>query len=398
MRLLLYTGKGGVGKTTTAAATAAHAATLGQRTLVLSADAAHSLGDVVGESLGAEPRKLGPALWAVEVDTRVELARHWGSIHEYLVALFRYQGIEEVVSEELALLPGAEEVMTLLAVERFARSRKFDLIVVDCAPTDSTLRLITLPDVAHSAMRMLLRLQRAVSSIVSPLAGGIIPVPLPSTEVFRDVERLVYKRLRALRKRLSAESTSVRIVVTPERMVIDEARRAYTDLCLFDLACDAVVMNRMFPAEAGAEPFFAEWMNVQADRRAEVEAHFAPLPVLEGVLAEDEVTGLDALATHGARLFGARKPHDKLASAERLRFLSRRAGSPARAVLPLPGASADQLDVAKIDDELVITTPGVRRAIKLPRGLARQALADAKFSDGVLTVEFGAGEPAASTS
>jgi len=388
MRLLLYTGKGGVGKTTTAAATAVRAAEVGQRTLVLSADAAHSLGDVTGGPLGPEPSQLAPSLWAVEVDTRVELARHWGSIQQYLVSLFRYQGIEEVVSEELALLPGAEEVTTLLAVERYARSRKFDLIVVDCAPTDSTLRLVTLPEVAHSAVRMLLRLQRAVSTVVSPLAGGVVPVPLPSAEVFRDAEQLIYKRLRTLRKRLVSDSTSVRIVVTPERMVIDEARRAYTDLCLFDLACDAVVMNRMFPAEAGDEPFFAEWMQVQASRRAEVEAHFAPLPVLDGVLADDEVIGLDALSAHGERLFGARMPHDCLARPERLRFESRSAGSPARAVLPLPGARADDLDVAKVEDELVISTAGVRRAIKLPRALSRQTLADASLRDGMLRVEF----------
>ena len=388
MRLLLYTGKGGVGKTTTAAATAVRAAEVGQRTLVLSADAAHSLGDVTGGPLGPEPSQLAPSLWAVEVDTRVELARHWGSIQQYLVSLFRYQGIEEVVSEELALLPGAEEVTTLLAVERHARSRKFDVIVVDCAPTDSTLRLVTLPEVAHSAVRMLLRLQRAVSTVVSPLAGGVVPVPLPSAEVFRDAEQLIYKRLRMLRKRLVSDSTSVRIVVTPERMVIDEARRAYTDLCLFDLACDAVVMNRMFPAEAGNEPFFAEWMHVQADRRAEVEAHFAPLPVLDGVLADDEVVGLDALSAHGARLFGDRLPHECLARPERLRFESRSAGSPARAVLPLPGARADDLDVAKIEDELVISTAGTRRAIKLPRALSRQTLSDASLRDGMLRVEF----------
>ena len=259
MRLLLFTGKGGVGKTTTSAATAVGAAERGHRTLIISADAAHSLGDVLGERLGSEARELAPRLHAQEVDARAELARHWGRIHEYLVSLFRYQGIEEVVAEELALLPGAEEVAALLAVEEAARSRRYDLVVVDCAPTDTTLRLLTLPDVAHGALRLLLRVQRALSSVVTPLARSVLPVPLPDSGVFRDLEKLLYQRLEGLRKRTLSEHTSVRMVVTPERMVIDEARRAFTELSLFELTCDAVVMNRLLPEAATREEFFRDW-------------------------------------------------------------------------------------------------------------------------------------------
>ncbi len=200
MRLLLYTGKGGVGKTTTSAATAVVAAERGHRTLILSADAAHSLGDVLGERLGPEPLELAARLHAVEVDARNELSKHWGRIHDYLVSLFRYQGIEEVVAEELALLPGAEELAALLAVEEAARSSRYDLVIVDCAPTDTTLRLLTLPDVAHGALRLLLRVHRAVSTLVTPLAQAFMPVPLPDAKVFGDLERLLYGRLRQLRK------------------------------------------------------------------------------------------------------------------------------------------------------------------------------------------------------
>jgi len=382
MRLVLYTGKGGVGKTTTAAATAVHAAELGQRTLVLSGDAAHSLGDVVGTRLGPDPLELAVRLDAVEIDARHELDQHWGSIREFLVALFRYQGIEETVAEELALLPGTEELTTLLAIERFARSRRYDLVVVDCAPTDSTLRLLSLPDVAHAAVRLLLRLQRAIAGIVTPLAAGVVPVPLPSAEVFRDVEQLVFKRLRALRRLLASERASVRMVVTSERMVIDEARRSYTDLCLFDLAVDAVVMNRMLPAQAADEPFFRDWLRIQAERRDEIEDHFAPLPLLEAALAEDEIVGLPALSRHGASLFGDREPHALLATSARVRF------ERGAALLPLPGASADQLEVSKVDDELVVRVGASRRGIKLPRGLARRTLASASLESGELRVEF----------
>ncbi len=386
MRLLLYTGKGGVGKTTTAAATAVRCAELGARTLVLSADAAHSLGDVLDTRLGPAPSQLASNLHAVELDARRELEHHWGSIRKYLVSLFRYQGIEETVSEELALLPGAEELTTLLAVERLARSRRFDVVVVDCAPTDSTLRLVSLPDAARGVIRLLLRLQRAIAGIATPLASSLVPFPLPTSEVFRDAERLIYKRLRALRRRLSSPQTSVRLVVTSERMVIEEARRAYTQLCLFDLAADAVVVNRMLPPDAAAEPFFHEWVRVERARRAEIEAHFAPLPVLEGVLADDEIIGRDALATHAASLFGEREPHAVLGTGARVRF------ERTAALVPLPGARADDLEVAKIEGEIVVRFGGQRRAIVLPRGLARQSLVTASLAEGELRIEFAAAE------
>jgi arsenite/tail-anchored protein-transporting ATPase len=388
VRLVFYTGKGGVGKTTTAAATAAHAAVRGQRTLVLSADPAHSLGDVLGTPLVDEAQPVAPNLDALEVDAGAVLDRHWGSIREYLVSLFRHQGIEGVIADELALLPGAEEVAALLAVEEAARSGRYDLCVVDCAPTGSTLRLVTLPEVASRALRLLLRLQRAVAAVVSPVARMVVPLPLPGPEVFRDVDRLLYKRLAALRETLLSDATSVRIVVTPERMVIDEALRAHTDLALFELGCDAVVMNRLFPPEAAAEAFFERWGQQQEERLAEVEESFAPLPVLRAPLARDEVVGADALAAHGAAIFAGADPAARLCVAPRLAF--ERGEGEYRVVLPLPHATKDALDVAKLDDSLLVRTGNRRRAIPLPRKLASLALVGAKLDAGTLVVRLGA--------
>lgn len=388
MQLVLYTGKGGVGKTTTAAATAACAARRGRRALVVSADAAHSLGDVFEARLGAEPLALAPRLHALELDARAEMAHHWGAVRDYLVSLFRFQGIEEVVAEELALLPGAEELTALLAVERFARSRRFDLVVVDCAPTDSALRLLTLPEVAHGALRLLLKLQQAIASVLTPVARSLLAAPLPGSEVFADAERLLYRKLRTLRRRLSAHGTRVRLVVTPERMVIDEARRAFTDLALFEVPCDAVVMNRLLPENAAAEAFFRDWGRVQEERCAEVETLFAPLPVLRAPLREDEVTGPEALADHGEALFGACEPDAVLSRGEGLRFA--RAGGGYRVDLPLPGARADALDVVKVEGELIVTTGGLRRALALPRRLAPLALRSARLESGRLVVQLGA--------
>ena len=388
-RLVFYTGKGGVGKTTTAAATAAHAAVRGARALVLSADPAHSLGDVLQVRLGPEPAEVAPRLFALEVDARAEMERHWGRIRDFLVALFRHQGIESVVAEELALLPGAEEMAALLAMEGHGRADAFDLVVVDCAPTGSTLRLVTLPEVATGTLRVALRVQRALATLVSPIARALLPVPLPDADVFRDVERLLYERLGGVRALLLDAATSVRLVVTPERMVIDEAVRAHGDLCLFELGCDAVVMNRLIPAEAAAEAFFGDWARVQEERLREVATTFAPLPVLEARLARDEVVGASALAAHGEALFAGRDPAARLCRAERLRFGRRPDANGAfRVELPLPHARRETLDVTKLDDQILVRAGGLRRSIPLPRRLARLGLAGARLEGGRLVVRL----------
>jgi arsenite-transporting ATPase len=392
VRVVLYTGKGGVGKTTTAAATAVHAARSGRSTLVASADSAHSLGDVLERRLGPRPSHLAPNLDALEVDTPSETQRHWGAVRDYLISLFRHQGIEEVIAEELALLPGAEEITTLLAVEAYAREGDYDFVVVDCAPTDSALRLLTLPEVARGAFRVLLRVQRALASVVTPLARNLVPVPLPESEVFRDAEHLLFRKLRRLRDFAGDRHTSVRLVVTPERMVIDEARRAHTDLALFELRCDAVVMNRLLPEAAAEEDFFRDWARLQGERLAEVEELFAPLPVLTAPLQDDEVTGLDRLAEHANRLFGNVEPDAVLSTAQRIRFQAENGGY--RVEVPLPHAGSQDLEVAKVDDELVIGTGARRRSLPLPRRIAHLELSQAKLRGDSLVVHFTAASSA----
>ena len=238
---------------------------------------------------------------------------------------------------------------------------------------------------------MLLLIQRALSSVITPIAQSIFPVPLPGTEVFRDVERLLYKRLRGVRRLLLRKSTSVRIVVTPERMVIDEARRVYTDLSLFDIACDAVVMNRLLPKEAASEEFFREWGRVQEEMHEEVIRVFSPLCVLPAPLAQDEIIGLASLAAHGARLFADCQPDGVLSKVPRVRF--GRSPEGYHVTLPLPGATADDLEVAVVEGELVVRAGSRRRALVLPRRIAPLPLAGARLEDGVLTVSFGPAAP-----
>ena len=387
MRLVLYTGKGGVGKTTTAAATAAAAAHRGVRTLVLSSDVAHSLGDVLDAPLGPEPAKLAPNLEAMEIDARTEVSRHYGTIRDYLVELFRYQGIDDVVAEELALLPGAEEVAALLAVEEMSGSERYELVVVDCAPTGSTLRLLSLPEMLTGALRLAPTLARLVSTVVSPIVQVAVQAPIPKSKVFRQLEQLVEERAVRLRKRLDSKQTSVRIVATPERMVIDEARRAFLELSLFDLRCDAVVMNRLLPEAAAKEAFFEGAWSRQRERWDEVVERFAPIRVLEAPLQRDEVIGVEALTAHGEQIFAGTDPQGVLSKASRIRFT--RSGDGHRVHLPLPGASPEALEVAVVENELVVRAGSRRRAIPLPPRFGRLALRSARLSDGTLVVDFG---------
>ena len=384
MRLVLYTGKGGVGKTTIAAATAVRAAERGCRTLVASADAAHSLGDVLDRRLGAEPLELAPHLHALEIDARAELERHWGSIRSFLVSLFVHQGLEAVVAEELALLPGADELMTLLAVEELAASNTYDLVVLDCAPTDAALRLVTLPEVAHRSLRVLLPLFEAISGVAVPVVRKLLAAPLPGAEVFGEADELLNRRLRALQTRVRDESTSVRLVVTPERMVIDEARRAWTELALFEVGCDAVVLNRRLPPEAACEEWFAERARLEEERQREVEALFAPHPVLVAPLQQDEATGLGRLSELGAQLFRGLEPEALLSSPERVRF--ERADGGYSVVLPLPNVDPEQVSVVKLEDELTVTAGARRRSLVLPRRMASLELAGARVDGARLHV------------
>lgn len=386
MRLVLYTGKGGVGKTTTAAATALASAALGKRTLLISADSAHSLADVLDRKVGPKPVSIAANLEAVEVDARVEMSRHWGKIRDFLVSLFRFQGIEGVVAEELALLPGAEELTTLLAVDEFARSGDYDFAVVDCAPTDTTLRLLTLPDVAHNSIRLMLKIQRALAAVVTPLAQSLVGAPLPEADVFAEAERLLYGKLRSLRSRIVNPQTSIRLVVTTERMVIEEARRAFTDLSLFGLKCDAVVVNRVLPDVAIAEPFFREWGEVQQERLVEIAEAFAPLRVFHAPLAQEEIIGVKGLAVHGRELFRDCLPDAVLSDARAIEF-HRDRGRYSVSV-PLPGATLDALDIVKVEGDLLVQTASARRAIKLPRRMAALEVSEAHLHEGVLSIYF----------
>lgn len=386
-RVVLFTGKGGVGKTTTAAATAVRCAEAGQRVLIMSADPAHSLADSFEVPISGEPTEVGDTgrLLAVQLDARERLEASWGEIRDYLREWFHWAGVTGVEAEELAVLPGMDEVFALADLDTFARSGEHDLVIVDCAPTAETIRLLSLPDVMCWFIERLMPPARRVNRLVGPVVSRLTSLPTPRDDVFVATRRL-YEQLSRVRELLAGPGSTVRLVVNPERMVINEARRTHTYLSLFGYPVDAVILNRMLP-EVVSDPFFAGWRTSQQERRDEVIEAFSPLPVLESPLATAEVRGMDSLRAHAAATFGDLDPAAVLHPGVPLRFDMDALGYPT-IHLELPFTDKGEVDVAQVDDELVITVGPYRRNLVLPDSLAGRAVTSARMDSGVLVVAF----------
>lgn len=385
MRVLLLTGKGGVGKTSIAAATALRAAAAGHRTLVMSTDPAHSLADVLGTALGPAPRRVAPNLDAEQIDARARLEEHWRAVQAYLVALLSWGGVDEVEAEELSVLPGLEEILSLIDVRRHVEAGAHDLLVVDCAPTAETLRLLSLPDALGWYLQRVFPVQRRITQVVRPVLGRVTTLPLPADRVLGAVEDL-HANLEQVRAILGdATTTSVRLVVNPEKLVIAEARRTFTYLSLFGYAVDAVVVNRLLP-EAVADPWFDRWKARQAEHLATIRASFGDTPILTAPLFDDEPVGPDALLRLAADVYGARDETAVLHRAEALR-IERRDGEQVL-LLPLPLVDRADLDVLRKGDELFVRVGAHQRTLLLPAALHRGEVAGARVVGDRLEVRF----------
>jgi arsenite/tail-anchored protein-transporting ATPase len=394
MRVLVFTGKGGVGKTTVAAASALHCAEAGRRTLVLSTDPAHSLADAFDAELGDRPTAITDRLAGQQLDARSRLEEAWADIQDYLAEVFNWAGIDEVEAEELAILPGLEEIFALTDIKAHAGSGEWDVIVVDCAPTAETIRFLSLPDVLAWYMERIFPVQRRVNRVVSPVVRRLTSLPAAGDDVFAAT-RSFYDRLDGVRSLLTeAATTSIRLVVNPEKVVIAEARRTYTYLSLFGYRVDAVIANRLLPPGI-RDPWFEEWKNVHAEHLATIEEAFAPLPVLRGELAPTEVIGVERLGAFAASLYGDLDPAARLHRGEPIRI--RRRGDGYVLTIELPFADRDDVELGQRGDELVVTVGPHRRTILLPDSLRRRRVADATFRRGRLTIAFGAGSPAAAS-
>ncbi len=383
MRVLLHTGKGGVGKTSLALATAFGAAEHGHRVFVLSTDSAHSLGDALGREVGARPLEVAPGVVAQEVSALAELDRSWAEIQRWLRGLLRPG--DDLLAEELLVLPGLEELVSLRAVRDVERAGDFDVCVVDCAPTGSTLRLLRLPDVLRFFMEHFFDAKRSAARVLRPLARGLgAPDLVAPDEVFAAFERL-YRDVEDVRQiLLDCDRTSARLVVNPARVVIEETRRSFAYLSLYGVATDAVLVNRVLPAEA-ARGYFARWAERERAELREIESSF-PVPLFQAPLEPREPIGEVALRRLARVLYGSKDPAALHTRARPIR-LDKRAG---RTVLEidLPFASQEEVEVATHGSELLVRVRDASRRVALPASVAGSPIDSARLSGGVLEIAF----------
>lgn len=384
MRIILYLGKGGVGKTTVSAATALRAADLGKKTLVVSTDLAHSLADSLDVALEAQPRQIAPNLWAQEINVLDEIREHWGKLQDYLSATLRQQGVDDVAAEEMALIPGMDEIASLLNIYRRIQEGDFEVAVIDAAPTGETVRLLSMPDTFSFYVKKLGRFQGAAFKLAKPLLRNV----LPGVDVMEAVEALNV-HVRALREvLLNAEISSYRPVVMPEKMVIKEALRAETYLALFGYPIDAVMCNRILPKPQTNDPFLTAMYQQQQPYLKEIYDTFAPLPVFESPHAPHEIVGLDALRALAGQIFGAKDPTQVFYQGK-LQEVTK-AGEDYLLRLPLPHVELNKVVMTRKGDELYIEIGNFKRAITLPAVLLPLEAKRARMVDGALEVRFAA--------
>src|SRR5436190_14161775 len=384
-RTILYTGKGGVGKTSVAAATAIRCAASGLRTIVLSTDPAHSLSDSLECELGSEPTPCGDRLWGQEVQAQEEMERHWESVQDWMGDLLADRGVDRITADELTVPPGMDELFSLLQLKRHHESAEFDAIVVDCAPTGETLRLLSFPDVASWWLEKVFPIERRLMSAARPFARTMFDVSLPTDEVFDDIQRLV-RNLVAMNGILRDRShTSIRLVMNPDRMVIKEAMRTFTYLNLYGYLTDAVVVNRVFPPEV-ADGYFAAWRGVQQEQMELVRSAFAPVPILSAPYFDQEVVGGAMLDRLAGELFDGADAHDLLYEDLSQEITSDNGSALLR--LPIPFAEKADIELKKIGLEVVVRVGTQKRTIILPPALAAYRPRSARFEEGALNVRF----------
>jgi arsenite-transporting ATPase len=386
-RTILYTGKGGVGKTSVAAATARRCAAAGRRTVVLSTDPAHSLAESLGAEVGPEPTEVGDGLWAQQVEAQVELERNWTAVQDWLGGVFADRGLDRVVADELAVPPGGDELFSLLRLKRHFESGEWDAIIVDCAPTGETLRLLSFPEVARWWLDRVLGRERTLLSAARPLARTFLDLSLPDERAFGEVQRLMRNLISMNEILRDRSAVSLRLVMTPDRMVVAEAMRTFTYLNLYGYLTDAVVVNRVFPAEV--DGYFGAWRELQAEQLALVESGFAPVPILRAPFFESEVVGPDMLDRLAGAVFAEHDPaallHDSVSQQLTMN------GEGAQLRLDLPFARKGDVSLKKIGLELIVRVDGQKRTIMLPPTLAPLRPASASCDVGALLGRF-AGE------
>jgi arsenite-transporting ATPase len=384
MRVIIYTGKGGVGKTSVSAATAVKLAEQGYRTLILSTDAAHSLSDSFQVALGSEPVRISERLWGVEVDSLRETEKHWGAVRNWLSGLMSWANLDDITTEEMLVFPGMEELFSLMEIRRHATSGDYDAIIVDCAPTGETLRLLSYPNLLRWWLEKVFPYERRLLKVVRPVAkvvaGGL---ELPGDNVLDSLASLV-RQLEKLQKIIiDPAMTSVRVVVNPEKMVIAEARRAFTYLNLYGFNTDAIIVNRVLPAEAGTG-YWSTWRDIHLKYEEEIRNSFSPLPILRIPMMESEVYGLPMLKRIGEAAFANTDAAAVLYRGKVQEIRKEEDGYVLELVLPF--VQKDQLQLSQKGDELTVQAGPYKRKVLLPRTLLGREITGARFTEQKLTI------------
>lgn len=389
MRVILMTGKGGVGKTSVAAATGLRCAELGYKTLVLSTDPAHSLADSFDLEMGHEPRQVRPNLWGAELDALMELEGNWGAVKRYITQVLQARGLDGVQAEELAILPGMDEIFGLVRMKRHYDEGTYDVLIIDSAPTGTALRLLSLPEVGGWYMRKFYKplqgMSVALRPIVEPLFRPIAGFSLPDRDVM-DAPYEFYEKIEALEKVLTDnKQTSVRLVTNPEKMVIKESLRAHSYLSLYNVSTDLVVANRIIP-DSVSDPFFQRWKDNQKIYKQSIYDDFHPLPVKEVPLFSEEMCGLEALERLKETLYKDEDPTQVYYQENTIRVVQQERDYCLE--LYLPGVPKEQIQLNKTGDELNIRIGNHRRNLVLPQALAALQPTGAKMEEDYLKIRF----------
>jgi arsenite-transporting ATPase len=386
MRILLYTGKGGVGKTSIAAATALRAADLGYKTLVMSTDTAHSLGDSLDRELEPEPIQIDDHLWGQEVDVHYSISTYWGRFQQYMASLLTKQGVEEIVADEVAIIPGLDEGASLLWLNRYVEQNEYEVVVVDAAPTAETLRLLSLPETGRWWYERLFALSKGLGRALGPLARPATGGALPGNDTLDAVNKL-FDSLEKVQHILSdPKMTSMRLVINAEKMVIKETQRTYTYLNLYGYNTDMVVCNRLIPDEV-TDPYFNSWKELQQRHQALIREVFDPLPILNLPLFESEVVGYEDLRRVASALYEERDPTEIFFEG-RAHWVEPAERGGYDLVIQLPFVEKEDLDLTQKGDELTLRAGAYRRNFILPRTLWNRPISGARFSEGLLRVHF----------
>jgi len=385
MRIILYTGKGGVGKTSVAAATACKIANEGKRVLVVSTDQAHSLGDSFDIKLSNDSLKISNNLYAMEIDSLLENENVWGNIKGYIEKLMTLKSDKTIETEELLVFPGFEELLALIKIKEIYDEGKYDVLIVDCAPTGETMSLLKFPDLFKWWMEKLFPIKRKGAKLAKPIVEATMKIPMPTDDIFDDIERL-YSKIEELHSlMLNKDIVSIRIVTTPEKIVVKEAKRSFSYLHLFDYNVDGIIINKIFSKDS-LKGYFEGWANIQKESINEIYDSFKGIPIFKIELMSDELRKYEVLKQVGNKIYGEISPENVLFQDKIFTIEKETEGY--NFIIKMPFVDKKELKLSQKGDEITISIKNERRSFVLPTKLQSKEIIGAKYNDGKLNIHF----------